>query len=110
MTPRWCRKPLRAGASTRTRWAGASLSPPMAKALSISPSRRATDVKRLAAAILAFALTLALTSARADVVSERPDGVSVALYHGGTDSSLEYLSIWSSSYFGFVTETRVVDL
>lgn len=62
---------------------------------------------RVLAAVL---LALALTSAKADVVSQRPDAVSVTLYDGGTDGSLSGLSIWSSRYFGFISETRVVDL
>lgn len=61
---------------------------------------------RLVAAILA----LALTGAKADVVSREPDAVSVTLYDGGTYGSLSGLSIWSSRYFGFISETRIVDL
>lgn len=63
-------------------------------------------MRRLVAAIL----MLALTGAKADVVSREPDAVSVTLYDGGTDGSLSSLSIWSSRYFGFITETRIVDL
>jgi hypothetical protein len=60
--------------------------------------------------LVAAILALALTGARADVVSQRPDAVSVTLYDGGTYGSLSGLSIWSSRYFGFISETRIVDL
>ena len=66
-------------------------------------------MKRLAAAVLALAFVL--TGARADVVSQAPDGVSVTFYYGGKHgSTLADLSVWSFDYFGFVSETRVVDL
>src|ERR1700739_3507940 len=97
-----------------TRSSGAFPSPRAAKARSISPSR-AADVKRLAAAILALALTPTLaptlTGAKADVISPAPADVSVTFYYGGKPgSTLADLSVWSFDYFGFVSETRVVDL
>jgi hypothetical protein len=64
-------------------------------------------VKRLAAAAL-FALTGA---AEADVVSEKPDSVVVAVYHEGTVDTrqlMEGTGGWDA--FGFIVETRTVDL
>ncbi|HEX4861503.1 MAG TPA: hypothetical protein VFV07_09725, partial [Rhizomicrobium sp.] len=64
-------------------------------------------MKRLAAAILA----LALTGAKADVISQAPSDVSVTFYYGGKHASMPVgPSVWSFDYFGFVGETRVVDL
>ena len=63
-------------------------------------------MKAAAAAMLLFAGV-----ANADVVSEKPDAVNVAIYHSGTVDTREIMTgdgMYGS--FGFIAETRHIDL
>jgi hypothetical protein len=62
-----------------------------------------------------FAFMFAVVPVRADIVSERPDGVALTLYHDGDLATLELLRVEQNpgirdSGLAFITEKRTIDL